>query len=153
VQLHTALLPWRQTSTSTSCIGFTWETSGFKILNLNRTEDGCLLGCCAVLSGRTLPTFHRCLLPPSSRWRVLNFYQTTRRNDPEDSHLHARRRENLNCHSEQNRFLSHLLPITIDLKYRPIQYFSEKNVMSVSYRAIPLSKFISCSRILSGRNV
>jgi hypothetical protein len=25
----------------------------------------------------------------------LNFYQTTRRNNPEDSHLHARRRENL----------------------------------------------------------
>jgi hypothetical protein len=25
----------------------------------------------------------------------VNFYQTTRRNNPEDSHLHARRRENL----------------------------------------------------------
>jgi hypothetical protein len=26
---------------------------------------------------------------------LLNFYQTTRRNIPEDSHLHTRRRENL----------------------------------------------------------
>jgi hypothetical protein len=29
-------------------------------------EDGCLLGCSAVLSGRSLPTFQRSLLPPSS---------------------------------------------------------------------------------------
>jgi len=28
----------------------------------------------------------------------LNFQQTTRRNFPEDSHLHFRRRENLNSH-------------------------------------------------------
>jgi hypothetical protein len=27
-----------------------------------------------------------------------NFYQTTRRNNPEDSHLHIRRRENLKSH-------------------------------------------------------
>jgi hypothetical protein len=35
------------------------ETSG-------SCEDGCLLDCCAALSRRNLPTFHRCLLPPSS---------------------------------------------------------------------------------------
>jgi hypothetical protein len=29
-------------------------------------EDGCLLGCCAVKSGRSSPTFQRCLLCPSS---------------------------------------------------------------------------------------
>jgi hypothetical protein len=29
----------------------------------------------------------------------VNFYQTTRRNNPEDSHLHARRRENLKSHA------------------------------------------------------
>jgi hypothetical protein len=29
---------------------------------------------------------------------TVNFYQTTRRNNPEDSHLHTRRRENLKCH-------------------------------------------------------
>jgi hypothetical protein len=28
-----------------------------------------------------------------------NFYHTTRRNNPEDFHLHTRRRENLKCHS------------------------------------------------------
>jgi hypothetical protein len=27
-----------------------------------------------------------------------NFYQTTRRNNPEDSHLHTRHRENLKSH-------------------------------------------------------
>jgi hypothetical protein len=29
----------------------------------------------------------------------VNFYQTTRRNNSEDSHLHTRRRENLKSHS------------------------------------------------------
>jgi hypothetical protein len=29
----------------------------------------------------------------------VNFYQTTRRYNPEDSHLHTRRRENLKSHS------------------------------------------------------
>jgi hypothetical protein len=28
----------------------------------------------------------------------VNFYQTTRRNNPEDSHLHTRRRETLKSH-------------------------------------------------------
>jgi hypothetical protein len=28
----------------------------------------------------------------------VSFYQTTRRNIPEDSHLHTRRHENLKCH-------------------------------------------------------
>jgi hypothetical protein len=28
----------------------------------------------------------------------VNYYQTTRRNNPEDSHLHTRRRENLKSH-------------------------------------------------------
>jgi hypothetical protein len=28
----------------------------------------------------------------------VNFYQTTRRNNPEDSHLHTQRRENLKSH-------------------------------------------------------
>jgi hypothetical protein len=30
----------------------------------------------------------------------VNFYQTTRRNNPEDSHIHVRRRENLKSHPE-----------------------------------------------------
>jgi hypothetical protein len=36
---------------------------GFEVL---MAVDGCLLGCSAVLSGRSLPTFQRSLLPPSS---------------------------------------------------------------------------------------
>jgi hypothetical protein len=30
--------------------------------------------------------------------KSVNFYQTTRRNNPEDSHLYTRRRENLKSH-------------------------------------------------------
>jgi hypothetical protein len=47
-------------------------------------EDGCLLGCSAlkIEAGRTSETF-------------ANFYQTTRRYNPEYRHLHTRRRENL----------------------------------------------------------
>jgi hypothetical protein len=46
-------------------------------------------------SGRSLPTFQRYLLPPSTRTpeTSANFYQTTRRYNPEDIHLHTRRRE------------------------------------------------------------
>jgi hypothetical protein len=31
----------------------------------------------------------------------VNFYQTARRNNPEDSHLHIRRRKNLKSHSHK----------------------------------------------------
>jgi hypothetical protein len=31
----------------------------------------------------------------------VNFYQTTRRNNPEKSHLHTRRRENLKFHNSK----------------------------------------------------
>jgi hypothetical protein len=41
--------------------------------------------------GRSLPMFQRCLLPPSSgpctSETPVNFYQTTRRYNAEDSHL------------------------------------------------------------------
>jgi hypothetical protein len=36
--------------------------------------------------------------------RSVNFYQTTRRNIPKDSHPHTRRRENLKCHSFSTLF-------------------------------------------------
>jgi hypothetical protein len=39
-------------------------------------EDGCLLGCCAMQSGRSLPTFQRCLLPPSSGYSTLSLCVT-----------------------------------------------------------------------------
>jgi hypothetical protein len=59
-------------------------------------DEGCFLGCCAVQSDRSLLTFQRSLLPPlialmmeaaSISETSASFYQTTRRNDPEDSHL------------------------------------------------------------------
>jgi hypothetical protein len=71
-------------------------------------EDGCLLGCSAEYSGRSLPTFQMSLLPPSSGLIALmteaartssetleNFYHTTRRYNPEDTYLRTLRRENL----------------------------------------------------------
>jgi hypothetical protein len=38
-----------------------------KVRSRSAFEDDCLLGCCAMKSGRSLPTFQRCLLPQSSR--------------------------------------------------------------------------------------
>jgi hypothetical protein len=70
--------------------------------NVEKFEDGCLLGCCIVLSGRILPTFQSCLLPLSSELTLVNFYQTTRRNNPEDSHIHTCHRENLKSHLEKS---------------------------------------------------
>jgi hypothetical protein len=69
-------------------------------------EDGCLLGCCAVWSGRCLLKFQRCLLPPSSG-----------RNNPEDSHLHTRRRENLK--SRHIWYFAVRLKVTHRRKTRP----------------------------------
>jgi hypothetical protein len=39
---------------------------------------------------------------------LVNFYQTTRRYNPEDSHLHAGRRENLKSHNSFDRFQLYL---------------------------------------------
>jgi hypothetical protein len=47
----------------------------------------CLLGCCAVKSGRYLLTLQKCLLLPSSG-QLVSMYQTTQHNVPKDSHLH-----------------------------------------------------------------
>jgi hypothetical protein len=53
-------------------------------------EDGCLLGCIALMmeAARTSET-------------LVNFYQTTRRYNPEDSHLRTHRRENLKSYSNE----------------------------------------------------
>jgi hypothetical protein len=84
----------------------------------NNQEGGRLLGCCAVLC-ISLLKFQRCLLHLSwAQWfnalmmeaasiseTLENFYQTTRRNSPEDSHLHTRYCENLKSHLEINRLI------------------------------------------------
>jgi hypothetical protein len=38
------------------------------------------------------------MMEAASTSETMNFYQTTRRNNPEDSHLHTRRRENMKSH-------------------------------------------------------
>jgi hypothetical protein len=40
---------------------------------------------------------------PSTYETSVNFYQTTRRNNPEDSHLRTRHRENLKSHELSSR--------------------------------------------------
>jgi hypothetical protein len=52
-------------------------------------EDGCLLGCCAVQSGRSFRG--ACCLHHQGDAHHDVVYQPTRRNNPEDSHLHTRR--------------------------------------------------------------
>jgi hypothetical protein len=39
----------------------------------------------------------------------VNFYQTTRRNIPEGSHLHTRRRENLKSHQDNSKLFSDMV--------------------------------------------
>jgi hypothetical protein len=63
----------------------------------------------------------------------VNFYQTTRRNIPEDSHLHTRRRENLkyhllnyNDHSAQNEELFSVYVV----KYSPHRNMFEIRVVN-----------------------
>jgi hypothetical protein len=53
------------------------EQRKLSLKNLTSSKDGCLQGCSAVKSG------------------LVNFYQTTRCYNPEDSHLRTHRRENL----------------------------------------------------------
>jgi hypothetical protein len=55
--------------------------------------DGCLLGCRAVYFSTLLIAL--IMEAARSSETLVNFYQTTRRYSPEDSHLRSNRRENL----------------------------------------------------------
>jgi hypothetical protein len=69
--------------------GGEWDVVLCSLLDIDRRfrgEDGCHPGCSAVLSGRSL------LIPlmmeaASTSETLVIFYQTSRRNIPEDSHL------------------------------------------------------------------
>jgi hypothetical protein len=86
-------------------------------------EDGCLLGCSAVKSGRSISTFQRSLLPLSSgrsglialmmetantSETLVYFYQTTRRYNPEDSHHHVFSLTSFSRHSQFGIRTTHL---------------------------------------------
>jgi hypothetical protein len=64
---------------------------------------------------------------PSTSETSANVYQTTRRNNPEDSHIHARRCENLKVYMQLGCFARHVaitvfyilkLDNTIDFLYK-----------------------------------
>jgi hypothetical protein len=52
----------------------------------------------------------------------VNFYQTTRRNNPEDSHLHTRRRESLKSHKNKKylRLVSSVFYFYVPVYYNNI---------------------------------
>jgi hypothetical protein len=50
---------------------------------------------------------------------LVNFYQTTRRYNPEDSHLYNRRRGNHKCHQESYSFIHNI--ITERVKFAHMQ--------------------------------
>jgi hypothetical protein len=112
-------------------------------------EDGGLLGCSAVSSGRSLTTFRKYLLPPSSeRCHTLmmelartsetsvNFYQTTRRYKQEDRHLYTRRRENFKSCLV---FMLHIRKAS-GLNHGPVSYYDWRNWW---FRSVPPGKFWS----------
>jgi hypothetical protein len=63
-------------------------------------EDGCVLGCSAVKSGRSLPTFQRSLLPPSSgRWVSRHTRGHSSKMKSPRTHVH---RDIFNCFCAKN---------------------------------------------------
>jgi hypothetical protein len=57
------------------------------------TQDGCLLAIALMMEAARTSEM------------LVNFYQTTRRYNPEDSHLHTRRRKNLKSYTQVLRFV------------------------------------------------
>jgi hypothetical protein len=75
------------------------EWGKYEHIKYSETKDnGCFLGCCAVWSVRSSPIALMMEAASNSETSV-NFYQTTRCNNLEDSHRHTRRRENLKSHT------------------------------------------------------
>jgi hypothetical protein len=61
----------------------------FQVLNGDEYEDGCLLGCCAVSEVLAASIIRAMMEAASISETSVNVYQTTRRNNPEDSHLQS----------------------------------------------------------------
>jgi hypothetical protein len=66
----------------------------------------------------------------------VNFYQTTQRNNPEDSHIRTRRRENLKSYSSQKFARPDILAFTwhgVMFHYGSMDYLRE-NVVDSSWK-------------------
>jgi hypothetical protein len=93
-------------------------------------EDRCVLGCYALaiaLMMEAVSTFET----------SVNFYQTTQRNNLEESHLHTHRRENLKSHVKSGRLLEKWRCI-ISIRIR-IVYYMHGNVLAYRINKINLS--------------
>jgi hypothetical protein len=73
------------------------------------SENICLLGCCALIA--------LMMEVESTSETSVNFYQTTRRNNPEDNHLHTRHRENLKSHLAYISFFTYIACIMLSIYY------------------------------------
>jgi hypothetical protein len=110
----------------------------WKIFRSTYYLGSCLLGCSAMYSGRSLPTFQRTLLPPSS-----------------ESHLRTNRRENLKSYLPTiywNPVIS-----TIPFRQNGISHKRAKNTSSVWHEAtinevLPV-KFVWVSWFLHPRHI
>jgi hypothetical protein len=106
---------WRRSVTAHSCrvhnqarCTHTWSTANHlstfnQFHNFLLIKDGCLLGCSAVYLVEVYQRFrgpcclhHQGLMMEAARTSetLINFYQTTLRYNPKDSHLHTHCREN-----------------------------------------------------------
>jgi hypothetical protein len=83
-------------------------------------DDDCLLGYfrrVVVLAASIIRAVTALMMEAASTSGTsVNFYQTTRRNIPEDSHLHTRRSENLNSHIDWGMFENREMRRIFELK-------------------------------------
>jgi hypothetical protein len=94
-------------------------------MNKKLNEDGCLLGCCALMmkAARTSAT-------------LVNFYQTTRRNNPEDSHFRTHCRENLKSYEKLNVSKAYNT-ITKRMQTIPAEYEGVKCMIKLCLSVLP----------------
>jgi hypothetical protein len=99
-----------------SCHKSAAQTGEHKI-NIRNSEDGCLLGCSSVTDVSEVPTVSiiRAMMKAARTSATLvNFYQTTRRYNPEDSHILTRRRESLKSYIRNSNYKIRLKILPVD---------------------------------------